>query len=117
MMGHYGPIGKADESYQTLCINEALRGMIALNLEWPGMGELSQEENGHWFAADLDLVGANGVGLFYLAMRRGLDYLAADPHVDPTRLGVTGLSGGGCLALLAEPTQIAEFYFQENTIR
>jgi dienelactone hydrolase len=95
VMGHYGPIGKADESYQTLCINEALRGMIALNLEWLGMGELTAKENEHWFAGHLDLVGANGVGLFYLAMRRGLDFLCDNPNVDRTRIAVTGLSGGG----------------------
>jgi hypothetical protein len=40
-------------------------------------------------------VGLNGQGLFYLAMRRGLDYLAAQSHVDASRLAVTGLSGGG----------------------
>jgi len=43
----------------------------------------------------MDLTGTTGVGLFYLAMRKGLDYLAAHPNVDPKRLGVTGLSGGG----------------------
>jgi len=40
-------------------------------------------------------VGANGVGLFYLAMRKGLDYLYQHANVDRARLGVTGLSGGG----------------------
>jgi dienelactone hydrolase len=96
VMGHYGPIGKADESYQTLCINEALRGMIALNLEWLGMGELAGRENEHLlFGGQLDLVGANAVGLFYLAMRRGLDFLWEHPNVDRTRIAVTGLSGGG----------------------
>jgi dienelactone hydrolase len=95
IMGHYGPVGKADESFQKLCINEALRGMIALNLEWIGMGELTDKESEHWFGAHLDLVGANGVGLFYLAMRRGLDILWDHPHVDRKRIAVTGLSGGG----------------------
>jgi dienelactone hydrolase len=95
VMGHYGPIGKADESYQTFCINEALRGMIALNLEWIGMGELSGKGNEHSFGGHLDLVGANEVGLFYLEMRRGLDFLWENPSVDRNRIAVSGLSGGG----------------------
>jgi len=96
VMGHYGPIGKADEAYQTFCINEARRGMIALNLEWLGMGELTEKENEHLSSGGhLDLVGANEVGLFYLAMRRGLDILWENPNVDQKRVAVTGLSGGG----------------------
>lgn len=95
VMGHYGPIGKADESYQTFCINEALRGMMALNLEWIGMGELAEKENEHWYGGHLDLAGANDVGLFYLAMRRGLDFLWENSNVDRKRIAVTGLSGGG----------------------
>jgi hypothetical protein len=59
------------------------------------MGELFQPENRHWFGGHLDLVGANTLGLFYLAMRRGLDFLYEHPSTDRTRLGVTGLSGGG----------------------
>jgi dienelactone hydrolase len=94
-MGHYDITGKAMEFEQKLCINQALRGMIALNPEWLGMGELHETENEHWFAGHLDLVGANGVGLFYLAMRRALDYLYDIPNVDQSRIGVTGLSGGG----------------------
>lgn len=74
--------GKADDSQQTLCINEALRGMIALHLEWLGMGERTEIANAHGFGGHLDLVGANGVGLFYLAMCRGLDYLWEHPNVD-----------------------------------
>ena len=93
--GHVGAPGKAVEYKQKRCINFARNGILALNLEWLGMGELGQPDNRHWFAAHLDLAGANGVGLFYLAMRRGLDFLAQHPSVDRARLGVTGLSGGG----------------------
>ncbi len=93
--GHVGPIGKAVEYKQKRCINFAKRGILALNLEWIAYGELSNPENKHSYAGHLDLVGANGVGLFYLAMRKGLDYLDARPNVDRARIGVTGLSGGG----------------------
>jgi dienelactone hydrolase len=93
--GHELQLGKAAEYKQKRCINFAKRGILALSLEWLYCGELNVPENKHEFAAHLDLVGANGVGLFYLAMRRGLDYLYQHPNVDRGRLGVTGLSGGG----------------------
>lgn len=93
--GHEHELGKAAEYKQKRCINFAKQGIIALSLEWLDCGELHTPENKHEFAAHLDLVGANGVGLFYLAMRRGLDYLYQHPSVDRSRLGVTGLSGGG----------------------
>ena len=92
--GH-DPLGKAAEYKQKRCINFAKRGIVALSLEWMGCGELRLPEDAHDFGAHLDLVGANELGLFYLAMRRGLDYLASLPQVDRARLGVTGLSGGG----------------------
>lgn len=93
--GHVGPLGKAIEYKQKRCINYAKHGILALSLEWLAFGELSAADNDHAFAAHLDLVGMNGVGLFYLAMRRGLDYLYEHPNTDRSRLGVTGLSGGG----------------------
>ncbi|HXX24951.1 MAG TPA: prolyl oligopeptidase family serine peptidase [Terriglobia bacterium] len=92
--GH-DPLGNAAEYKQKRCINFAKRGIVALSLEWMNCGELYLPENAHDFGAHLDLVGANELGLFYLAMRRGVDYLATLPQVDPARLGVTGLSGGG----------------------
>jgi dienelactone hydrolase len=94
LIGHE-PEGIDVEYEQKRCINLAKRGIVALNLGWMGFGDLSQSQNDHDYAADLDLVGSNALGLFYLAMRRGLDYLATLPEVDPIRLGVTGLSGGG----------------------
>jgi dienelactone hydrolase len=93
--GHVFEPGKAIEYKQERCINFAKRGIMALNLEWLGMGELGQPENAHWFAPFLDFVGTHELGLFYLEMRRGLDYLDNHPNVDRARLGMTGLSGGG----------------------
>jgi dienelactone hydrolase len=93
--GHVGAPGKSVEYKQKRCINFAKRGIMALNLEWLSFGELSGKENEHWFGAHLDLVGTHEQGLFMLAMRKGLDYLYEHPKVDRSRLGVTGLSGGG----------------------
>ena len=93
--GHARVPGKSVEYKQKRCISLARRGFLALNLEWLGCGELFHPESSHWFGAHLDLVGANAIGLFYLAMRKGLDYLEQHPRSDPQRLAVTGLSGGG----------------------
>jgi dienelactone hydrolase len=97
--GH-GDGGKAVEHKQKRCINQARHGILALSLEWMKFGELTGEENDHNHIGLLDMAGANGVGLFYLAMRRGLDYLYDDPRVDRTRIGMTGLSGGGWQTML-----------------
>jgi dienelactone hydrolase len=94
VIGHE-PQGNAVEYEQKRCINFAKRGILALSLSWIGFGEMAQAENGHDNTARLDLVGSSAVGLFYLSMRRGLDFLASLPQGDPTRLGVSGLSGGG----------------------
>jgi hypothetical protein len=93
--GHIGALGKAAEFKQKRCINLARHGIIALSLDWFMYGEASEPGNDHWFGTQLDLVGANLLGLFYLDMRRGLDYLYENPEVDRSRIGVTGLSGGG----------------------
>jgi hypothetical protein len=93
-VGH-DPLGNVVEYEQKRCINFAKQGILALSLGWPGFGELGQAENSHDFGGQLDLVGSNSLGYFYLIIRRGLDYLAASPQTDPKRIGVTGLSGGG----------------------
>jgi hypothetical protein len=98
--GHVGKIGKAAEFEQKRNITLAKHGILTLQLDWLGFGELSGEGGDHFFAAHLDLVGVNEVGLFYLEMRRGLDYLYNHPNVDRSRLGMTGLSGGGWQTIL-----------------
>jgi len=86
--------GKAADYKQKRCVNNALQGMYALSLEWLGMGEMNVPQNNHWSGAHLNLVGASATGLFYLAIRKGVDYLCQHPNVDPQRIGATGLSGG-----------------------
>jgi dienelactone hydrolase len=92
--GH-DPNGKAAGYKQIHCINQAKRGMLALNLEWIGMGQLSQSNYSHARMNQLDLCGTSGLAPFYFALKHGLDVLLAQPHADPKRVAVTGYSGGG----------------------
>jgi dienelactone hydrolase len=87
--------GKATDYKQLRCINLAKRGMLALNLEWVGMGQLNGPGYSHNHLAKLDLCGVSGLSVFYLAMARGLDVLLDHAHADSERVAVTGLSGGG----------------------
>lgn len=93
--GHVGPPGKSVPYKQIRSINQAKRGMLALNVEWLGMGQLGGDGYAHTRSNQLDLCGTAGVAVFYLSMQRGLDLLLSLEHTDPARLGVTGLSGGG----------------------
>lgn len=87
--------GKAADYKQIRCINQAKRGMIALNLEWLGMGQLNGPGFNHACMNQLDLCGTSGESVFYLAMTRGLDILLDIKGADRSRVAVTGLSGGG----------------------
>ena len=93
--GHAGPPGKAVPYKQIRCINQAKRGMLALNVEWLGMGQLDTPGYQHGCMNQLDLCGTSGLAPFYLAMERGLDVLLSLDHADPQRVAVAGLSGGG----------------------
>jgi hypothetical protein len=92
--GHDGN-GKAADYKQIRCINMAKRGMIVLNVEWLGMGQLRSAGYRHAVMNQLDLCGSCGLAPFFLSMSRGLDILLAHPHADPKRVAVSGLSGGG----------------------
>jgi len=91
--GHHSG-GKAAGYKQARCINLAKRGMLALNFEFIGMGQL-QADSQHNNMAQLNATGLSGVGLFYLAMKKGLDILLDHEQSDPERVAMTGLSGGG----------------------
>lgn len=94
LMGHEGR-GKSVAYAQTFCINMAKRGIYALNPEWFGFGQLAHPELVHGCMNQLDLCGVRGVSVFYLSLKCALDVLLSLPNVDPKRIGVTGLSGGG----------------------
>jgi dienelactone hydrolase len=88
-------LGKAAKYKQVRSINLAKRGLIVLNVEWFGMGQLRVAGNQHGCMNQIDLCGTSGLAPFYLAMTRGLDVLLAQPKADPKRVCVSGLSGGG----------------------
>lgn len=92
--GHDGN-GKAADYKQIRCINQAKRGMLALNVEWIGMGQLRGDGFRHGLINAIDLCGTSGIAVHYLAMSRALDLLLDLPRADPERVAVTGLSGGG----------------------
>lgn len=89
------PLGKQYPPKQLRCINQAKRGLLALNIEWLGMGQLSTGGFSHARMNQLDLCGTSGLAPFYLCMKRGLDVLLGLENTDPERVAVTGLSGGG----------------------
>ena len=93
--GHVGAPGMTVDYKQARCINLAKRGVIALNTEWIGMGQLSGNDYNHNNSAHLDLCGVSSLSVFYLSMSRALDILLDHEGVDPERIAVTGLSGGG----------------------
>jgi hypothetical protein len=92
--GHDGS-GKVAEYKQIRCINQAKRGMLALNVEWINMGQLRGADFSHYRMNQLDLCGTSGLAPFFLSMSRGLDILLQHEHADPERVAVAGLSGGG----------------------
>ena len=92
--GHEGN-GTQTPYIQARCINLAKKGMIAVNPEWLGMGQLKTDNFVHYRSNQLDLIGTSGVAVFYLQQKRALDLAIGLPNADPTRVAVTGLSGGG----------------------
>ena len=93
--GHVGEPGMSIDYKQARCINLAKRRILALNLEWIGMGQLRGPGYSHYDLAYLDLCGRSGLSVFYLLLKRGLDVLCSREAADPERIAVTGLSGGG----------------------
>jgi dienelactone hydrolase len=108
------PIGHTDigfraPSYQTLILNLVRKGFIVFAFDPPGQGERLQyldpatgtsrlggstREHSH-FGRQCFLVGRSPGHYFVWDGMRAIDYLLTRTEVDPQRVGVTGISGGG----------------------
>jgi len=92
--------GNAVPYIQTRCINLARRGLLALNVEWFGRGQLATPGFQHSKMNQLDLCGTSGLAVHYLSLSRAVDLAVSLDHADPRRVAVTGLSGGGWQTIL-----------------
>ncbi len=111
--------GKAYPEYQRVCQLLALNGFVVLAQDPVGQGERLSYWEAELSAPTVgactlehDHAGAQCGPLGWAAARfflhdakRSLDYLSSRPEVDPSRIGLTGNSGGGtqsCLLMLTD---------------
>lgn len=107
--GHNDP-GKTRTAIFTLGVNLAARGCLVAMPDWPGYGDLSSPKWAHLLTAANLLSGRSMNQPITSIPRRVLDWLAALPVADPTRLAVAGHSGGGETAMYlgaADPRVLA----------
>jgi len=87
--------GYAADYKQARCIHLAKKGIVSLSLEWYGMGQFRTPDYLHPLINTIDLTGSSGIATHFLAMKRGIDILLAHPNAEPSKVAVSGLSGGG----------------------
>lgn len=87
--GHFRPLGRFREEHQLRCAHLARMGATVLSYAMVGWNDSRQTSHRDPFVLPLQML--NGLA--------ALDWLAAQPGVDPARLGVAGASGGGTQAL------------------
>lgn len=84
------PHGRFRDQTQIRCATLARMGAVVFVLDMVGQGDAKQTE--HKFSKALKLNTIDNI--------RALDFLIAQPGVDPERIGVTGESGGGTQTFL-----------------
>lgn len=100
-IGHYGDEGFFIWSEQGRCIGLAKKGFAVLTYDPISQGERKWLGNGDHdtLRRKLILGGMEASGLMFWDSIRAIDYLVSREEVDPDRIGVTGVSGGGFNAL------------------
>ncbi len=97
---------KSEPTEQARCIDEVRNGYLALEVDSPGHSfevEAKIERRGagsHW---DPRLVAGSTTAdtIYVWDLMRALDYLETRPEADMTRVGITGVSGGGHATMFA----------------
>jgi dienelactone hydrolase len=105
VIGHTG-IAFRGEAYQTMILHLVQKGFIVFAIDPVGQGEriqyydpekkasaISGEHS--YFGNQCLIAGVSSSRYFIWDGIRGIDYLVSRKEVDPGRIGVTGLSGGG----------------------
>lgn len=99
--GHALDAGKRSQEVQTRSIKLVKMGFVVLAYDPIGHGERLIAGNNHHEAGFALLpLGETIAGWMVHDSMRAIDYLASLDDVDPTRIGVTGNSGGGLNTLL-----------------
>ncbi len=119
LSGHFHEARLSDE-YQVVCRHLAAAGLVVLAQDPVGQGErwsywepslgstsVAPGTSEHDYAGSQCLPLGDGIARYFVhdAMR-GIDYLRTRPEVDPSRIGVTGNSGGGTqtsLVMVCDP--------------
>jgi cephalosporin-C deacetylase-like acetyl esterase len=107
VIGHTG-IAFRGEVYQTMILHLVQKGFIVFAIDPVGQGERIQYYDPgkkasviggehSYFGKQCLISGVSSGRYFIWDGIRGIDYLLTRKEVDPERLGVTGLSGGGTL--------------------
>ncbi|HSQ79093.1 MAG TPA: prolyl oligopeptidase family serine peptidase, partial [Candidatus Bathyarchaeia archaeon] len=102
---------KQEPTVQSRLIGQALHGYLAMVVDSPGFSfEGDNHVERRWAGThdDLRLIlgSTNATSVYVWDLMRALDYLAARPEADMSRVGLTGASGGGLAtmwAFAAEP--------------